>query len=181
MLSLPLYSWRLSEYSLFVRLAGTSPGESPIVSRRASRAKQQATWRQSRPAHFPTAKPAPPAKCFLRTPAWFSSGRRCPLFAGPPPPLVRKERDPDSRWQSSRRSDPATHSILALLHQPWHWRASKSQFALPRIHRASRAPQVPQPPAFSDTRCRRKKTDRRELHSAFAKRNSRWTRKSHAL
>src|SRR2546422_5059651 len=47
------------------------------------------------------------------------------------------------------------------------------------IRIASPAPRVPWPPAFSDTQCPRKRTDRKELHSAFARQSSRSIRKSH--
>src|SRR5258708_28498212 len=140
MLAPHLYSSRLSEQPPLVRWADASPRGSPIASLPAWPAKQPATWPQSRLAHFPTVRTAPLVKYSLHTPTWFSPVRKCPPFAAPPRRRVHKGREPDSRWQSSRRSDPAALAILALLRQPWHSRASKSRCALQRIHTAFPAP-----------------------------------------
>src|SRR5207247_5074050 len=62
------YFLRLSKQLLPVRSRDAFPLESPIVSHRASRGKSPAIEPQFPLAHFPTARTALPAKCFLRRP-----------------------------------------------------------------------------------------------------------------
>src|SRR6267143_41041 len=97
------------------------------------------------------------------------------------PPRVRKARARGWRWQSSRRAHPAAFSIPVSRRPFLRQQPSKLQFSLPRIRIASPVRRVRRPPTFADSQCRRKRTDRRELHSAFARRNFRSTRKLRSL
>src|SRR5216684_1046370 len=131
--------------------------------------------------HFPTARIAPPAKYFHRTPTWLLRIRRFPHSAAPRPPRARKAHAPDSRWQSFLPAHPATHSIPVSRHPRSDPGASKSRFAPRRIRRASPAPRGPLPPAFADIQCPRKRTGQKALHYASARKNFRSIRTSRLL